>query len=149
MGTLNLSSSVSVNQYNIFGPAFHATKNNIQSLTNNVWTKIAFDDESFDATNEYDAVTNYRFLPSVAGYYIASITLNCTSTDFLVGIFRNGGEYLRGRNNYQQATVTQMVYLNGTTDYIEPYGYVTSTGQISSGSGVENQFSAALIRPVP
>jgi hypothetical protein len=129
------------------GPAFHVTKNNSQSVTNSVWTKIQFDDETFDTNSAYDAVTNYRFQPVVAGYYQINLDLNSTSTDFLVGIFKNGGEYARGRNNYQQASVSQLVYLNGSTDYIEPYGYVTSTGSFSSGSGTENQFSGCLVRP--
>jgi hypothetical protein len=128
------------------GPAFHVTKNNIQSVSNNVWTKIQFDDETFDTNSAYDSSTNYRFQPTVAGYYQINIDLNSSSSDLLVGIWKNGSEYVRGRNNFQQASVSQLVYLNGSTDYVEPYGYVTSTGAFSSGGSVENQFSGFLAR---
>ena len=40
-----------------------------QSISSGVWTKVAFDIERFDTNNFYDNATNYRFQPTIAGYY--------------------------------------------------------------------------------
>lgn len=41
--------------------------------------------------------------------------------------------------------LTGLVYLNGTTDYIEPWVIPSGTGTITAVAGVNN-FSASLVR---
>jgi len=40
-----------------------------QTIPNNAWTKVEFDTEQYDGMDEFDAVTNYRFVATDAGYY--------------------------------------------------------------------------------
>ena len=51
-------------------PAFSAKRTSNQAAgATGVYTKIQFNVEEFDTTNAFDSVTNYRFQPTVAGYY--------------------------------------------------------------------------------
>mgnify|MGYP001173031320 CR=1 FL=1 len=54
-------------------PYFAATMSGNQSLSQNSWTKVTFNTETFDQGGNYDHSSNYRFTPGVAGkYYIYS-----------------------------------------------------------------------------
>lgn len=135
------------------GPAFSATKSNAQSYSNNVNTKITFPDEQYDTSNCYDA-SNSRFTPNVAGFYQVNILMlhnysAGTPTSASVIIFKNGSMELE-HNIYQDAiwgglTMSALIYLNGTTDYIEAYARMNASAEIS-GSSTRNRFSACLVR---
>lgn len=139
------------------GPAFRALSSVQQNLTTSTWTKIALGTETFDTANAFDSTTNYRFQPTVAGYYqlqgnivYNSATASITFTS--IAVYKNGTGYGSGTydsglsaNTAFSAGISELVYLNGSTDYIEMYGYVTGTSPyISSGNAT---FSASLIRP--
>ena len=51
-------------------PAFHVYLSANQTLTNNTFTKVAFNTELYDTDNFYDNSTNYRFTPTTAGKYM-------------------------------------------------------------------------------
>ena len=129
-------------------PAFSAYNTTNTTFTANVVTKIIFDAEDFDTTSAYD-VSNSRFTPQVAGYYQVNLSykLESVSHRALLSIYKNGSEEKRVMD--VQATYTRftsgsaVVYLNGSTDYIEAYALRSSTGD-----GVANvlaQFSAHLV----
>lgn len=135
------------------GPAFGVYSTAAQTVTTNTWTKIQMNVEEFDTANCFDSTTNYRFTPNVAGYYqingAASIT---TSTDYMtVGIYKNGGEFKRGSDvratNTYSLTVGCLIYLNGSTDYIEFWIYQGSGGNRTiNSSPINNYFSGFLAR---
>jgi len=54
------------------GPAFRASINSDLGVSVSTWTKVPFDTEEFDTNSNYDNATNYRFTPTVAGYYQAN-----------------------------------------------------------------------------
>ena len=136
-------------------PTFRAYRNavSLQSLTNGVWNKVQFDLESWDTANCYDNSTNYRFTPNIAGYYYVdvSVELNNLSGSYVSAVYKNGTEYMKYPvyvGSTTQGSVTNvhgLVYLNGTTDYIEAwvYSYVNSQ---SVYSGNATYFSAFLAR---
>ena len=137
------------------GPAFSATASG-QTLTNNTWTKINVSSEEFDTANCYNTST-YRFTPNVAGYYQINLRLNLdgggsSGAAFAVTIWKNGSEYsvnfgasLAG--GYNGSQVTEVIYMNGTTDYVEPYALQNSgTSKSLVASSNTNRFSAAMIR---
>jgi hypothetical protein len=134
----------------IGGPAFSAYQSTAQSITNSTFVKIAFQAKEFDTNACYDAVTNYRFTPTVSGYYQISgaIAYINTSQDALVTLYKNGSEFKRG--NYSRGAnscVSALVYLNGSTDYVEAYTYQSSGGALNtplSPAGI--YFQAALVR---
>jgi len=50
------------------------------NLTSSTWTKIVFNTEVFDTNNNFDSTTNYRFTPTVAGYYQINLQVYCSSS---------------------------------------------------------------------
>lgn len=138
------------------GPAFSATTNIATSLPTGTFVKVQYNLEDFDTASCYDNTTNYRFTPNVAGYYQVNgaVATNGTSSVMLVNIYKNGARSYTGTqivNNtaYAQATVSALVYCNGTTDYIEMYGYQASgvtTTVYNLEPGVYCYFQAFLAR---
>ena len=55
------------------GPAFSVYLSSTQTISNATTTKIQFNAKEFDTNSNFDATTNYRFTPSVAGYYLSLI----------------------------------------------------------------------------
>ena len=50
-------------------PAFSAYLGTSQTVTTDVATKLQLNTEVFDTASAFDSTTNYRFQPTVAGYY--------------------------------------------------------------------------------
>lgn len=108
--------------------AFRAFRGTTQTLTSATFTKIQLASETFDTNNWFDSTTNYRFTPQIAGYYRISGTINFNASTRTIGMFyKNGTEVLRWIDAYPAyaASATDIFYMNGTTDYIELYAYVT------------------------
>ena len=141
----------------IQGPAFSAYANSVQTLTNGVNTKIAMNTEEFDTDNCYDATTNYRFTPNVAGYYQVSgcigLAIISTSVSVIPLIYKNGSAVKLGTtavsssNSYPYGNISVLIYCNGTTDYLEFYALSAgATVSTWSGSSQNNYFQAFLAR---
>ena len=157
IGVGNADSPTEVGRFNSNGyvptnaPAFSAYLSVSQSLTGGVTTKIAFDAEQFDLTSDYDSTTNYRFTPSVEGYYQVNVSLyvDLAGRGF-VRLYKNGSQELNmgdiNSTNTRIVNGSALVYMNGTTDYLEVYGWRETTGNINGGQASENQFSAFLAR---
>lgn len=137
-------------------PAFSAYGSALQSVANATYTKIAFNTEEFDTNSNYDT-TLYRFNPKVSGYYHvnavcvfgASLTAGVRG---IVSIYKNGSSFKLSSANLNSVSQTNimnsaLIYLNGSTDYIETFGYQDSGGALSSGSANSTvTFSASLVR---
>lgn len=123
-----------------------------QALPNGVWTKIELQNEAFDTANCFDPVT-FRFKPTVAGYYQINVQLqvaasnapcaldlykNGASTGYTVGGFQNG--VLNAT-----ASLSRVLFLNGTTDYVEAFGLQNSGGAVNTVTAI-TQLSAAYVR---
>jgi shikimate kinase len=144
------------------GPAFSAYANAVQTVSNNTFTKISFQVEDFDTASAFDNVTNYRFTPQVAGYYQANgllfLTGTATTTQEVVALFKNGTTFARLTDNGPSSALASngsttfgnsiLVYLNGSTDYIELYGYYNGgTATFSSVTvSLTSRFSASMVR---
>jgi len=138
-------------------PAFEAhLSGSDQNLLLNVDTKIQFNTKIFDTDGCYDNTTNYRFTPTVAGKYFVyatfRVTNNQSSLQYLAGnIQKNGSVYKTliqdDRNNYgfqASLTISIIVDMNGTTDYLEGFAKVgVQGGTISMKSSDKcNSFGA-------
>ena len=116
------------------GPAFSAYQNaSTQSIPNVTWTKVILPLEEFDTNNNFDSTTNYRFTPTVAGYYQinGNVSFNALSNaEILCAIYKNGSSYKYGTDmkatNVWMVNISSLVYLNGSTDYIELYVFQDS-----------------------
>jgi len=136
-------------------PAFSAYANGGQTLSTNTDTKLQFNTEIFDTANCFDSSTNYRFTPNVAGYYqvTLNVALNTMSGAAQPSIRKNGSTYQYGNypNTCSSApwwgSMSALIYMNGTTDYIEGYMTQFSGGSIAVQTGsYANVFSAVLVR---
>jgi hypothetical protein len=140
------------------GPAFSAYLNATQTITAGVFTKVQCGVEEFDTASAYDNATNYRFTPQVAGYYQVSGSVNLnssvTNTECLVTIYKNGsvikwGSYITRAATNQDigSAASALVYLNGSTDYVELYGYGNGSGTLTFILGqARSFFQAVLVR---
>jgi hypothetical protein len=113
------------------GPAFSAYQSSTQSVATATFTKIQLQAEEFDTASCFDSTTNYRFTPNVAGYYQVSgcVGYALSAKIVLTSVYKNGTIFKRGVQSGAAAdsgwfsTVSVLVYLNGSTDYVELYGY--------------------------
>ena len=134
------------------GPAFSAYQSAGTTTATATFTKLAFQTEEFDTANCYDNTTNYRFTPNVAGYYQVNGCVQAGLSTQLISIYKNGSEYRRGNQSgaggYNvQTLVSALVYLNGTTDYIELYWYQASgVSQTSTAVSNGTYFQAVMVR---
>jgi hypothetical protein len=134
-------------------PAFGATLTANQSLANGVWTKLEMATELFDTNNNYDPTTNYRFTPTVAGYYQFNVVVQVGTTTFPAGaaIYKNGASAGYSLGSFQaaalfaQASFSTILLMNGTTDYIEAFAIQVSGGPVSAVSGVTG-FNGCFLR---
>lgn len=129
------------------GPTFFATKSSggNQSIAGNVWTKITFPNEDWDTNSNYDASTS-RFTPTIAGYYM--IRLACAVTNTVgtqMSIYKNGFFYSGQNSASDWIEAVSILYLNGTTDYVEGYVY-NGSGFSVYQNGQLGQFMGVLVR---
>ncbi len=143
----------------INGPAFSAYQSGAQSLSPNTWTKAQIATEEFDTNSNYDT-SNYRFTPTVAGYYQVngSILFNYYGgATYLVGnaVYKNGTQFKAGtllpvtnQTDGAETSLSALVYLNGSTDYIELYVLQTSASTLPLiiNTPSRNYFQAFLAR---
>jgi len=132
------------------GPAFSAYMSAGQALSASTTTKLSFNTESYDTNSNYDNVTNYRFTPTVAGYYQINGGVQFGGiTDGYLIIYKNGAAdkygQLSGSRAAYIAIISAQVYCNGSTDYIEMYTLTTVAGTTASGSAL-TYFQASLVR---
>lgn len=132
------------------GPAFYAKRTaSAFSVSANTWTKIAFNVEMFDTNSCYDKDTNYRFTPTVAGYYQVNAAINASSNVSIIylSIYQNGGGVTLNSapaTGSSGVSIGTILYCNGTTDYIEAYCYFSSASSINQND--YSSFSAAMVR---
>ena len=118
--------------------------------TSNQWigtsssAKILFDTEAFDEKGEF---ANSRFTPKTPGYYFvqANITLKALADGnvWQGRLHKNAVwvsidyHYSAGPGAWPTAKMSTIIYLNGSTDYIEVWGYHThgSTRQLDNSAG--------------
>jgi hypothetical protein len=137
------------------GPAFRAyLDGSSQNFNQNTFTKIQFNAETFDTDNCFDSTTNYRFTPNKAGYYQITIGADINQTESnkvsATRITKNGTgyAYTTGAIGIQSlGSGTDLVYLNGTTDYVEGFAYSESgTSRYLLNGSASTYFSGVWIR---
>lgn len=139
----NLNTNVAGN-----GPAFSYYQSSAQTLSTTTFTKLTFTTSDFDATG--GMYSSSRFTPTVAGYYQvnSAVSVAAAATQVILSVFKNGTEYKRSPNNtgaQNSGGITCLVYLNGSTDYIEMYGYL-GVGQALITGSIYTYFQASMVR---
>jgi len=138
-------------------PAFSAYQSSSQSIANVTVTKVQYQTELFDTNNNFDSVTNYRFTPTVAGYYQINAAVSLAPTIGANGsyimIYKNGSEYQRGNlvgvvtGVGILATISSIVNFNGSSDYIEIYVYQNTGASAPTNNFINlTYFNGCLVR---
>lgn len=131
------------------GPAFHATGDGSQTLTADIITQVLFPNETFDTASSFAAS---KFQPSVAGYYqinFGIVTATNGITRLLVMLYKNNAEIARsgdisGPIYAYGVAGSELVYLNGSTDYLEIFAYSEAVGAVLTA--ITTRFSGFLAR---
>lgn len=129
-------------------PAFSATPNTALTPAASTDTKVLFQTETFDTAGNFATST---FTPTTAGYYQININLLCNNNGrVIVYLFKNGGVWTRlvdyNNANNLVATGSTVVNMNGTTDYLEVYIWMSGgTRSVDSGATVTS-FNGVGIR---
>jgi hypothetical protein len=134
------------------GPAFSAYAGSVTSMANNTFTKVNFDTEEFDTNSNF---ASSRFTPTVAGYYqinsVVGFASGTSKTE--LAIYKNGSIYKYGMypnlstSETNFTTISSLIYLNGSADYVEIYGYQFSGGALNTVTNSSNTwFNGCMVR---
>jgi len=132
------------------GPSFSSYKSSAQTPTSATFTKVTFENEEWDTNSNF---ASSRFTPTVAGYYLinSNLSFGLNTGVCLASIYKNGSEHRRGLQlsvasaGAYVASVSALVYLNGSTDYVEIYIYLASATVIDSVAE-RTYFDGAMVR---
>ena len=117
-------------------PAFEAFLNTNQSISDATATKVQFNSKRFDTDTCYDNSTNYRFTPTVAGRYYLYSNVVFQLDDYqiyqaAIYFYKNGSNYCSfstvdgaGSTYAVPISTSAIIDMNGTTDYIEVFGFI-------------------------
>lgn len=155
-GSISTTTAVAVPSLSVDGnsvatysdaPAFHATKSTGQAVSQNVNTKLTFETETFDTNNCF---ANSRFTPNIAGYYFIQYQIYCSAdANFRTYIFKNGVQVRLETHTYNYSGLgfcTHLLYMNGTTDYVEIYGYPYNASRTFDADAQLVHFAGYLVR---
>jgi hypothetical protein len=157
MALTQVEQSMIIQPVTSYGPAFAAYLASTQTVASGTPTKVSLANEIFDTNNCFDT-TLFRFLPTVAGYYeftgrlLGNSTTASSYSNAL--LYKNGALtfagpvfYSSGTNNLS-SSVSGLIYLNGTTDYVELWGTQSGTDTNTFMTNSSNTYFAGfLARP--
>ena len=151
MSRLNVNeiSGISSTVPEIATPAFSAYASTTTSVNNGATTKVELATVRYDTNNFF---SNSRFTPTIAGYYQFNFASRMENKTFQALLYKNQGtETYAGTNTTAGmycSSGSALVYLNGTTDYVELYTFNGgTTGTVSSNSG-QTFLNGFLVRAV-
>lgn len=132
-------------------PAFAAYANASTSLPNTTITKVNFQVEEFDTNSNF---ASSRFTPTVAGYYQinASVQFTGSTTNPVCYITKNGtqvkcGSYVAGSFSGPVSVASGLVFLNGSTDYVEVAAYHSTGSAVNTTAAADTtRFDGCLVR---
>ena len=134
------------------GPTFFAYKSSGQALSTGT-QKITYDSTRWNVDSDYDTSTS-RFTPQVAGYYQVNAgwyVATSSETEGAVYLYMDASNYTAicnfiGGAGVRAFTGSQLVYMNGSTNFLEVYAYISGSHTTNSGASAATFFSASLAR---
>ncbi|MBI4160453.1 MAG: tail fiber domain-containing protein, partial [Candidatus Yanofskybacteria bacterium] len=132
-------------------PSFLASKTSDQTVTSGVQTPINWNTEDFDTNSNFDLSTG-KFTPTVAGKYLVSLSIHCADAtgNYCESVIKKNTTAISSGSthsgNDSSNITTTMVDMNGSSDYLQAYAWITSSGSPTlSGLPARTHFSATLI----
>jgi hypothetical protein len=147
------------------GPAFSAFASSNTALANNT-VLVGYQTKVFDTAGAFNntgstvtlngiSVPAFAFAPPVAGYYQvnASWATNSANAQYMfMSIYKNGsvgtgviGSFIQTNGIGGVTTISGLLYLNGTTDYIQAYVFDSITCGTTTGQQY-TYFQASMTR---
>ena len=145
-------------------PAFSAYQSSAQTPSAATYTLLQLQTKEFDTGTCFNntaspvtlnglTVPAYAFMPNVAGYYQISgcCFMSALTTEVDIGIYKNASLFKRGLAIIGvtavviSSNVSALIYLNGTTDYIQAYVY-SATSLATNAAANTTYFQAAMVR---
>jgi len=127
-----------------------------QNIDATSYTKILIDTISFDTEGVVN-ITNSRIVPNLPGYYIAIANIRVNSVPdgqrVTAAIFKNGKLVTYGTHVHQGAaghslsSASDLIYMNGTTDYLELYVHSTHSSALALYTGYSIQNYISIVGP--
>jgi len=144
------------------GPSFSAYQSTAPSLVANVGTLTVYQTEEWDTGGCFNntastvtlngiSVPQYAFAPNVAGYYqvSAGATVASSNVYMLMNVYKNGSNHRRYTNSnpalFSGLQGSVLIYLNGTSDYLQIYVQQGGNQQLSTGAD-STFFQAVMVR---
>lgn len=149
--TGNVTGNVSGTSSATTGPAFYAFASGNTSVPNSTATKVTLAGERFDTASCFASST---FTPNVAGYYQlnGAVWLGSTGAAYLVAEIRKNGSLGEGISgsidngtDTRSSVVGGLIYLNGTTDYVELFCTQVSGGTRTVTAGQNATFFCGFL----
>jgi hypothetical protein len=112
-------------------------------LTSN--NPIPFNSETFDMEGWFSTST-YRYTPQVEGLYLIQASLTYSSglaTAVQLNIRKNGGNAAVFKGGQHDMACSALVYLNGTTDYVDVTATINNT--FIAGGGHTTSVAGCLV----
>jgi hypothetical protein len=131
---------------------------NQTGISDNTAAKVQLNNKISDPDGVFDAVTNFRYTPNLAGTFLvcgtALIGSGSNILDAAVAVFKNGTSIFNGNEivalsaagiSFLASTVSGMVTMNGTTDFLEMFVFCSSSaaGAYTVDGRVERTFLTA------
>lgn len=145
-------------------PAYFLAYMNASStvLTNSTYTLIAFDTDQFDPNSWYSTSTG-KFTPQLSGKWRVSVFLKAAMTGTTAAgtaVYKNGAIYSQqidapasgvGGSDAWSSSHSIIVSMNGSTDYVQAYGFFGDTSGspslIGGTAAITSWFMAEYLGP--
>jgi len=135
------------------GPAFSAYSATNQTISSGVYTKITFGSEDYDTAGNF---ASNRFTPTTSGYYQLNfggyVDASGATNYGSARLYFNGAairacNYTDTTNDYSPV-IADIVYFNGSTDYVEIFTYINGGGTVVGNASAPRYtyFSGVWIR---
>jgi hypothetical protein len=161
-GSFNINGTIKINNYQaVNGPIFRVISTATQSIPNDVNTLLQFQSKIID-TNNCFSIATHTFTPNIGGYY--QINASCrisgsTASVTALIIYKNNSAYssanIQKNGNSTGPVISDIVYLNGSTDFIQMYVYqnagtalLTALTDNNSALNTAVWFSGCMIRGI-
>ena len=138
---ITLKSGATLTNFPANTGSFQAYRDSSQSVSADTWTKIQLNAEEYDTDNYFDATTNYRYTPQVAGkYFIYGQTRSSVAlTAHYSAIYKNGSKIHQAHQDGSvgsEVPIYSTVDMNGSTDYVELYAYYQGGSNSNHGQAM-------------
>jgi len=133
-----------------------AYRNAAQSIDAGVRTKVAIDTISFDTEGVVD-IANSRIIPTLPGYYVVMGNVRAIAVPdgewVSANIYKNGELVTygtidnQGAAGYSSSSASDLIYMNGTTDYLELYATNNHSSALNLYTGYSIQNYISIVGP--